>query len=57
MNEDWKPLVIIILAGLVTFVLIPTALGLLTSSKTLIGSSVVLGALTYLGFVNWFMDR
>lgn len=57
MNSERKLLVIIILVGLMTFILIPTTLGLLTSTKTLIGSSLVLGACTYLGFVSWFMDR
>jgi len=57
MNGERKPLAIIILVGLLTFILIPTALGLLTSSKTLVGSSLVLGAFTYLCFVNWYMDR
>jgi len=57
MNSETKLLVIVILVGLVTFILIPTAVGLLTSSKTFIGSSLVLGACTYLGFVSWLTDR
>jgi len=57
MNRNRKSLVIIICVGLTTFVFIPTVLGLLTSSRTLIGSSVLLGALTYLFFVNWFIEK
>ena len=57
MDGDWKSLIIIILIGLLLIIFIPTTLGFLTHSKTIIGSSVVLGAFTYLCFVNWFIDE
>ncbi len=57
MDGDWKLLIIIILIGLLFIIFIPTTLGFLTHSKTIIGSSVTLGAFTYLCFVNWFIDE
>lgn len=57
MDGDWKSLIIIILIGLLFIIFIPTTLGFVTHSKTIIGSSVALGAFTYLCFVSWFVDE
>ena len=56
MCGEWKSLVVIILVGLVFIIFIPVTLGLLATSKAIIGSGVGLGAFTYLCFVNWFID-
>ena len=57
MYVNWKALGIIILVGLGTVIFIPTALGYLSSSKAVIGTSVVLGSFAYLGFVNWYIKQ
>ena len=57
MCGERKSLIVIILVGMVFVVFVPLTLGLLTTSKAIIGSGVGLGAFTYLCFVNWFIDE
>jgi hypothetical protein len=57
MKPDWKSLAIIVLVGLGTFIFIPATLGLLINSKSVFAWSLLLGAIAYLGFVNWYIYK